>query len=64
MEVSHIILKMGQPLIISAQIYEQQILMFFYSLKICIIGIIRIKHICGTTHCQVSAVTIGAHFSL
>jgi hypothetical protein len=37
MGVSHIILKVDQPKIISAQAYEQKILMWLFFIKICII---------------------------
>jgi len=42
--VSHIFLKVDQPKIISVQISDERISMhFFLSLKICIIGINRLK---------------------
>jgi hypothetical protein len=68
--ISHIILKVGQPKIISDQISEQILMWFFFShnngYKYAERKISKknLEFICWTTHCHVTAFKIWAHFDL
>ena len=67
MRVSHIISKVGQPKIILAEVFEQKILMWFFSLIICLTSTNWLKKKfteqpwrCWNTQCNVAAVKIWA----
>jgi hypothetical protein len=72
MGVLHIIVKVGHPKIISTQISEQKILMWFLSYIINIPKRNKLaekshrkkQNICQTTHCHVAAVKIWVNFDL